>query len=87
MTRVSGIVTQFQTYGEPLEQKIIVEKILRCLTKKLAMVVTAIEEETYMPKFTLEELTRSLLSHEARFNHEEGSLTNSFSTQASLNRG
>ena len=44
MTRVLGIVTQFQTYGEPLEQKIIVQKILRCLTKKFAMVVTAIEE-------------------------------------------
>ena len=28
MTRVSGIVTQFQTYGEPLEQKIVVQKIL-----------------------------------------------------------
>ena len=45
MTRVLGIVTQFQTYGEPLEQKIIVQKILWCLTKKFSMVVTSIEEE------------------------------------------
>ena len=42
-TRVSGLVTQFQTYGEPLEQKIVVQNILQCLTKKFAMVVTAIE--------------------------------------------
>ena len=42
MTRVSGIVTQFQTYGEPLEQKVVVQKILRCLTEKFAMVVIAI---------------------------------------------
>ena len=86
MTRVSGIVTQFQTYGEPLEQKIIVQKILRSLTKKFAMVVTAIEEAKYMSKFTLEELTGSLLSHEAQFTQEEELLTNTFSTQASLNR-
>ena len=45
MTSVSGIVTQFQTYGEPLEQKIVVQKILRCLTENFAMVVTTIEEE------------------------------------------
>ena len=57
LTRVSGLVTQFQTYGEPLEQKIVVQNILRCLTKKFAMVVTAIEESKDLSKFTLEELT------------------------------
>ena len=71
MTKVSGIVTQFQTYGESLEQKIIVQKILRCLTKKFSMVVTCIEETKDLSQFTLEELTGSLLSHEARFNQEE----------------
>ena len=53
-TRVSGLVTQFQTYGEPLEQKIVVQNILQCLTKKFAMVVTAIEEAKDLSKFTLE---------------------------------
>ena len=53
MTRVSGIVAQFQAYGEQLEQKIVVQKILRCLTKKFAMVVTVIEEEKYLSHFTL----------------------------------
>ena len=62
MTRVSGIVTQFQTYGEPLEHKVFVHKILRHLTKKFAMVVTSIEEEKDMSQFTLEDLIRSLLS-------------------------
>ena len=54
MNRVSSIVTKFQTYGELLEQNIVVEKILRCLTKKFAMVVTAIEEAKDLSKFTLE---------------------------------
>ena len=64
MKRVSGIATQFQTYGELLEQNIVVQKILWCHTKKFAMVVTAIEEAKDLSEFTIEE-TRSLLSHEA----------------------
>ena len=32
MTRVLGIVTQFQNYGEPLEHKVVVQNIVRCLT-------------------------------------------------------
>ena len=32
MTRVLGIVTQFQNYGEPLEEKVVVQNIVRCLT-------------------------------------------------------
>ena len=87
MTRVSSILTQFQTYGEPPEQKIVVQKILWCLTKKFAMVVIAIEEAKYLSKFTLEELIGSLLSHEAQFTQEEETLTNAFSIEASLNRG
>ena len=86
MTRVSGIATQFQTYGKPLEQKVVVHNILRFLTKKFSMVVIAIEEEKYMSQFTLEELTGSILSHEDRLNQEEDSLTNDFNTQAFLSR-
>ena len=51
------------------------------------MIVTSIEEEKYLSQLTLEELTGSLLSHEARINQEEESLTNAFSTQDSLSIG
>ena len=51
------------------------------------MVVTSIEEAKDLSKFTLEELTGSLLSHEVRVTQEEESLTNAFRTQASLHRG
>ena len=47
MTKVSGIVNQFQTNGEPIEHKVVFQMILRCLTKKFAMVVTVIKEEKY----------------------------------------
>ena len=53
MTRVLGIVTKFQTYGKPLEHKVIVQKILRCLTKKFSMVVTVVEEAKDLSHFTL----------------------------------
>ena len=53
MSRVSGIVTQFQTYGQLVEKKIVVQNILRCLTKKFAMVVTSIEEAKDLSQFTL----------------------------------
>ena len=80
MTRVSGIITQFQTYVEPLEQKIVFQNILRCLTKKFSMVMIVIKEAKDLSQFTLEELTRSLLSHEYSLNQEEESLTNAFNT-------
>ena len=48
MTRVLGIVTQFQTYGKTLEQKVVIQKIIRCLTNKFVMVVTTIEEAKYL---------------------------------------
>ena len=87
MTRVLGIVTQFQTYGKTLEEKVVVQNIIRCLPKKFAMVVTTIEEAKDLSQFTLEEWIESLLSHESRLNQEEDSLTSGFNTQASLNRG
>ena len=51
---------------------------------KFSMVVSVIEEEKDLSHFTLEELNRSFLSHEALLNQESESLTNSFNTQDSL---
>ena len=50
------------------------------------MVMTSIEEANYLAQFTLEELTRSLLSNEAPLNQTEKSLKNVFNTQTSLNK-
>ena len=56
MTRVSGIVTQFQTFGEPIEHKLVVQNILRCLTMKFSMVVSVIEDEKDLSHSTVEDL-------------------------------
>jgi transposase InsO family protein len=87
LTRVTGITNQFQSYNEALDMKTIVEKVLRSLTKKYAMIVIAIEESKDLTQLTLDELTGSLLSHESRLNQEDEPLANAFSTQASIGRG
>jgi len=69
LTRITGITNQFQSYNnEALEPKTIVEKVLRSLTKKYSMIVIAIEESKDLKQLTLDELTNSLLSHEAQIN-------------------
>ena len=75
MTKVMGIVNQLRINGEKeLTNQRVVEKVLRCLPKKFEMVVTAILESKDLTKFSIEELTGSLLSHEARMNLDVGTL-------------
>ena len=59
----------------------------RELCGQFLVLTIAIEEEKYIFQFTLEELTGSLLSCEARLKQEQESLKNSFITQYSLSRG
>ena len=54
MTQFLGIVIQFQTYGKVIEQKVVVQKILICLTKNFSMVVTPKEEAKDISNFTIE---------------------------------
>jgi len=43
-THVIGLVTQMRTHGEVLEERRIVEKLLRVLPSKFDVIVTTIEE-------------------------------------------
>jgi len=58
----------------------IVEKVIRSMTKKYAMIVIAIEESKDLTQLSLDELIGSLLSHESRLNQEDESLANAFNT-------
>jgi len=87
MTRVMRVVNQLQIHGMKIEDKIIVEKIIRSLPKKIEMVFIAIEESKDLSKLTVQELMGSLLSHESRINMEEGSLEHAFNTQVLIVRG
>ena len=63
MTKVMGIVNQLRINGEKeLTDQRVVEKVLRCLPKKFEMVVIAILESKDLTKFSIEELTSSVIS-------------------------
>eukprot|EP00253_Pinus_taeda_P025630 PITA_25630 len=87
-THVIGFVTQMRTHGEVLEERRIVEKILRVLLSKFDAIVTTIEETKDLSNFSVDELHASLITHEQRLSrNENSSLEKAFKTQMSFGRG
>lgn len=64
--RVILLLNQLRLNGEIIEDKRVVEKILRSLTRKFEYVVVAIEESKDLSTFSLENLLGTLQSHELR---------------------
>ncbi|KAI0519880.1 hypothetical protein KFK09_007341 [Dendrobium nobile] len=83
--RVITIVNQLKLNGELVEDKRVIEKILRSLTRKFEATVVAIEEAKNIEQMSIEGLLGSLQSHELRMKqydstpHEEA-----FQTQVAL---
>ena len=86
MTKVMGVVNQLRMNGEELDDQRIVEKVLRCLPKKFDMIVTVFESRE-LKNLSVEELTGSLLAHEARINLDVSTLERAFKSKASMDRG
>ena len=72
-THVIRIVNQIRSHGETLEERRIVEKILRSLPSKFDVIVTTIEETKDLSQFTVDELHASLITHEQRLTRDENS--------------
>ncbi|XP_073153344.1 uncharacterized protein [Henckelia pumila] len=66
ISRVVEIINQIKSYGDTIEDKKIVEKVLRSLPQKFEHVVAAIEESKDLSKFMMVELMGSLEAHEKR---------------------
>ena len=65
-----------------------IEKVLRYLSTKFDVVVTAIEEAKDLKKMKVDELMGSLLSHEARIDrNKDSTLETTFKSQVSISRG
>ncbi|PKU63413.1 Retrovirus-related Pol polyprotein from transposon TNT 1-94 [Dendrobium catenatum] len=64
--RVITIVNQLKLNGELVEDKRVIEKILRSLTRKFEATVVAIEEAKNIEQMSIEGLLGSLQSHELR---------------------
>ena len=54
-THVIGKVTQIRSHGETLEDKRIVEKLLKSLPSRFDVIVTTIEETKDLTKFSVDE--------------------------------
>ncbi|KAL0426868.1 UNVERIFIED_CONTAM: Retrovirus-related Pol polyprotein from transposon TNT 1-94 [Sesamum latifolium] len=59
---------QIKSCGDTIQEKRVVEKVLRCLPPKFDHAAAAIEESKDLSKITMYELTGSLLAHEQRIN-------------------
>ena len=64
--RVITMVNQMRLNGESLDDKRVVEKILRSLTRKFEYIVVAAEESKDVSTLSLENLLGTLQSHESR---------------------
>ena len=82
------MVTQIRSHGETLEERRIVEKLLRSLPSRFDVIVTTIEETKDLTNFSVDELHASLMTHEKRLGrNENSSLEHAFKTQMSFGRG
>lgn len=87
-THVSGLVTQIRSHGKTLEERRIVEKILKSLPARFEAIVVAIEETKDLSQFSVDDLNASLISHEHRLNRAtSSSLEHAFKTQVSFGQG
>ena len=71
-------------HGEDIQEKKVIEKVLRILPDKFNMVVVAIEELKDLLQLKFEELMGSLLTHESRFSRNTEYLENAFQSHASI---
>eukprot|EP00253_Pinus_taeda_P026831 PITA_26831 len=78
---------KIRSHGEILEERRIVEKILRCLPSRFEAVVVAIEETKDLSQFIVDELSASLMSHEHRLSRgTDSSFEEAFKTQMSFSQ-
>jgi hypothetical protein len=86
-THVIGLINQIKSHGETIDDRKVVEKVLRSLPPKFDTLVVTLEEGKDLSQFSLDELQASLINHEHRLNRSNMSLENAFFAQLSISRG
>jgi hypothetical protein len=87
MTQVMSVVNHLRQYGDDIENKRVIDKVLRILPKKFELVVVPIEEFKDLSQMQIDELTSSLVAHEYRISrYDEGSMEHSFKSQLHVTR-
>lgn len=65
-TRILNLTNLMKSYGEKIQDKVIVQKVLHTLLPKFDYIVVAIEESKDLTAMQIEELQGSLQAHEQR---------------------
>ncbi|GKU85713.1 hypothetical protein SLEP1_g340 [Rubroshorea leprosula] len=85
ISRVSVIINQLKTYGDQVDDRKVVEKVLRCLPSKFDHGVAAIEETKDFSVYSLNQLMGSLLANEERMNRfAEKNMEQAFQTKVEV---
>ena len=83
-----SVVNPLRQYGDDIDNKRVIEKVLRSLPKKFEPIVIPIEEFKDLSQMHIDELTGSLISYESRMSrYDEGSLEHAFKSQLQFSRG
>lgn len=72
ISRNIEVVNQIRIYGELISNQTVTTKVLRSLTSRFNYIVATIEESVDLIRFTTDELSGSLQTHEARLNQIVG---------------
>ena len=86
-TRVIGLINQLKYHGENIDDRRIIEKVIRILPPKFESLVVTLEENKDMSQFTIDELQASLINHEHIISRSNTSLEGAFATQSSMSHG
>ena len=81
ITRVQNVVNAIHSHGETLEDRRIVEKVLRSLPRKFDPVTIAIEESRDLSQLTLVDFLGSLKTHEDKLKGSEEALNQAFQSK------
>lgn len=76
-SRVISVANRMRSYGQKMDDVVVVEKIFRSLTERFNYIVCSIEESRDIDKMSIDELQSSLIVHEQKFrrhNSEEQAL-------------
>ncbi|GKV51302.1 hypothetical protein SLEP1_g57970 [Rubroshorea leprosula] len=85
ISKVYVIINQLKIYGDQVDDRKVVEKVLRCLPSKFDHVVVVIEESNDFSIYSLNQLMGSLLAHEERIKRfAEKNMEQAFQTKVEI---